>query len=170
MADKLKLVYYGNETLKTVSKEIKNITQETIDLVDKMYKIMYKNKGIGLAAPQVDIAERLLIIDIAEYGGPNIVLINPKITEFSDRTEPYEEGCLSLPGLAADIVRPSEILISGVSTEGKDVTLEASGLFARVLQHEIDHLDGKVFIDHLEDYIRNEFRPQLKKIKKLNKK
>ena len=170
MSDKIRLVYYGNETLKTVAKDITNITQSTIDLIDEMYSVMYKYSGIGLAAPQVDIPERMLVIDIAEYGGPKSVIINPKIKEFSDAKAPYEEGCLSLPGLSAEIIRPTEILVNGITPDGKEVEIEASGLYARVLQHEIDHLDGKVFIDHLEDYIRNEFRPQLKKIKKLNKK
>ena len=166
----IELVYYGNETLKQVADEVTGIDGKLIRFIEKMYKIMYKSRGIGLAAPQVDVAKRLIIIDITDSGGPTLSLINPVIKEVSDRTEPYEEGCLSVPGIAADIIRPAEILVTGVDTEGKDVQIEADGLLARVLQHEIDHLNGKLFIDHLEPYQKNELRSQLKKIKKMNKK
>jgi len=164
---KYNLVYYGNETLKSVAEEIRNIDGEIIDLIDSMNNIMHKEKGIGLAGPQVDVAKRIILVDIEEYKG---ALINPVVKEFSDGTEPYEEGCLSLPGIVSDIIRPSEILVSGVTPDGKEIEFEAEGLLARVLQHEIDHLNGKVFIDHLESYERNELRPYLKKIKKMNKK
>lgn len=163
-----KLVYYGNETLRKVAKDILNIDQETIDLIDSMFNIMYRAQGIGLAGPQVDVSKRILTLDIEEKNGPCLALINPVIKESSTRTEPYEEGCLSLPGINRDIVRPSEILVKAVTPDEKEIEFEASGLLARVLQHEIDHLNGKVFIDHLEDFERSELRPQLKKIKKLN--
>jgi peptide deformylase len=98
-----------------------------------------------------------------------MTLVNPVIKEFSSREEPYEEGCLSLPGIAKEIVRPEEILVSGIDRDGNEIEIEAGGLLARVIQHEIDHLNGVVFIDRLEDYEKNELRPDLKKIKKLNK-
>lgn len=164
------IVYYGNETLKQVAEEVTNIDGKLIRLIESMYKIMYKNRGIGLAAPQVDIGKRLIIVDTQDEGGHSITLINPVIKERSEETEPYEEGCLSVPGIAADIIRPSQILVSGISPDGDEIEFETDGLFARVLQHEIDHLEGRLFIDHLEPYERNELRSQLKKIKKMNKK
>jgi len=166
----IELVFYGNETLKQVADEVTGIDGKLIKFIDKMYKIMYKSRGIGLAAPQVDVAKRLIIFDIEDSGGPSMTLINPEIHERSDDTEPYEEGCLSVPGISMDIIRPSEVFVTGLDTEGKKVEIEADGLLARVLQHEIDHLNGKLFIDHLESFERNELRSQLKKIKKLNKK
>ncbi len=166
----IELVYYGNETLKQVAEEVTDIDGKLIKFIDKMYKIMYKSRGIGLAAPQVDTAKRLIIFDIEDSGGPSMTLLNPEIHERSDDTEPYEEGCLSVPGISMDIIRPSEVFVTALDTEGKKVEIEADGLLARVLQHEIDHLNGKLFIDHLEPYERNELRSQLKKIKKLNKK
>ena len=165
-----RLVYYGNEILRKMAEKVKNIDQEIIDLIDSMYNIMYKENGVGLAAPQVDISKRILTIDIEHLEGPSITLINPEIIAKSDTLVPYDEGCLSLPGLSAEIIRPAEITVKGVNPDGKEVRLDADGLLARVLQHEIDHLNGIVFIDHMDEYIRKEYTSELKKIKKLNSK
>lgn len=163
------LVYYGNETLKKVADEVKNIDESIMNLIDSMFSVMYKSKGIGLAAPQIDVSKKVIVIDIHDFNGkPPVVLINPVITEFSNETEPYEEGCLSIPGINADVIRPSWITVNGIIPSGKEVQIETGGLLARVLQHEIDHLNGIVFIDHLEEFIRKELRPELKKIKKMN--
>jgi peptide deformylase len=166
---KYKLVYYGSETLRSVADQVKNINGEVNELINSMYNVMYKEKGIGLAAPQVDVSKRLIVIDLESYDGPALTIINPVIKEFSSGEVPYEEGCLSLPGISKEIIRPEKILLTGVTPDEKEIELEAEGLLARVLQHEIDHLNGKVFIDHLEDYIRKELKPQLKKIKKMNR-
>ncbi len=163
------LVYYGNETLKKVADSIQNINQDIIDLIDSMFNIMYKANGIGLAAPQIDISKRILTLDIEMYDGPSLTLINPEIISKSDIEEPYDEGCLSLPGISGEIIRPSEITVKGVTPDGKEIQIDAGGILARVLQHEIDHLNGVVFVDHLDDYIRKELTTELKRIKKLNK-
>ncbi|GAB4110979.1 MAG: peptide deformylase [Spirochaetota bacterium] len=163
------LVFYGNKTLRSVAQEITQVTQEIRNLTDEMFEIMHKEQGIGLAAPQIDVPLQLLVIDIRSNKGPMMALINPKITAFSDETDGYEEGCLSLPGITADIIRPVSIQVEGIAINEKPVKFEASGLLARVLQHEIDHLHGKLFIDYLEDYKRKELNAQLKKIKKLNR-
>ena len=163
-----RLVYYGNETLRKIAEKVKNIDQEIIDLIDSMYNIMYKENGVGLAAPQVDISKRILTIDIEHHEGPSITLINPEIIAKSDTLVPYDEGCLSLPGLNAEIIRPAEITVKGISPDGKEIRLDADGLLARVLQHEIDHLNGIVFIDHMDEYLRKEYTSEIKKIKKLN--
>ena len=162
------IVYYGNETLKKVAEEIQNIDDETIKLIDSMFNIMYRSRGIGLAAPQVDISRRLIVVDIDDEDGNGITLINPVIKESSIADEPYEEGCLSVPGISKEVIRPAEILVAGVTPQGKEVEFETGGLLARVIQHEVDHLNGILFIDRLEDFERNELRPQLKKIKKMN--
>ena len=163
-----KIVYYGNEALKMVAQDVMNIDDDILLLIDKMYNLMYKAQGIGLAAPQVDVSKRLVVLDTGNQDGRKMTLINPKIGEISDKEELYEEGCLSLPGISADIIRPSEMLVKGLDTDGKDVELEVDGLLARVLQHEIDHLNGILFIDHLENYQKKELRSYLKKIKKMN--
>jgi peptide deformylase len=164
------LVYYGHKTLKKIAEEVVNIDGEAIDLIDSMYNVMYRAKGLGLAAPQVDVSRRIFVLDIEDdKKNISLALINPVIKEYSDKEEPYEEGCLSVPGIMAEVTRPVEILVSGLDRDGKEVEIEAGDLLARVIQHEIDHLNGIVFVDHLEDYLRNELRPELKKIKKLNK-
>lgn len=164
------LVFYGNDTLAGVAEPVENIDGSIVSLIDEMFNIMYKEKGIGLAAPQVDFGKRIFVVDTGETKSEKFALINPVIKEMSDRLEPYEEGCLSLPGLNADVVRPESILIGGYTPRGKEVEIEASGLLARVFQHEYDHLDGILFIDRIEKFIRDEMRTELKKIKKLNKK
>jgi peptide deformylase len=165
------LVYYGHETLRKVAEEVSNIDGELIDFIDSMFNVMYRAKGLGLAAPQVDRSRRVVTLDIDD-NKKNIVmeLINPVIREFSKKEEPYEEGCLSVPGIMGEVVRPVEISVSALNRDGKEIEFEAGGLLARVIQHEVDHLNGILFVDHLEDYKRNELRPELKKIKKLNRK
>ena len=163
------LVYYGNETLASVAERVENVDGEIVSLVNEMFDIMYKERGIGLAAPQIDVGKRIIVIDTGEEINGKLALINPEILEFSDHLEPYEEGCLSVPRLLADVIRPAEIFVKGISVKGEEVEIEASGLMARVLQHEVDHLNGILFIDRIEKYIKDEFRAELKKIKKLNK-
>lgn len=163
-----KLVYYGNKTLRQIAEEVKNIDQETTDLISTMFNIMYSAKGIGLAAPQINISKRIFVVDIEMYDGPSIALINPQILSQSSETESYDEGCLSLPEITGTIYRPSKISVKGITPDEKEVQFDAEGLLARVIQHELDHINGILFIDHLEDYIRKELTSELKKIKKLN--
>jgi len=163
------LVYYGNQTLREEAEEVSNIDQETRSLIDTMFNIMYTSKGIGLAAPQVDVSKRVFVLDIEMYGGPRMALINPRITSNSSEEEPYDEGCLSLPDITGKVHRPSQISLIGITPDEREVKLEAEGLLARVIQHEIDHLNGILFIDHLEDYQRKELTSELKKIKKINR-
>ena len=163
------LVYYGNSTLASVAETVKDIDDNIIDIINNMFEVMYREKGVGLAAPQIDLNKRIIVVDPDGEMRNKVALINPEIVSFSDTATPYEEGCLSLPGLNADVVRPAEIVVKGLSPAGDIVKYEASGLFARILQHEIDHLDGILFIDRIEKYMKDEFRAELKKIKKLNK-
>lgn len=163
------LVYYGNTTLASVAERIENIDGSTISIIREMTDIMVKERGLGLAAPQIDVGKRIIIVDPGDDKGSRIVLLNPEIMEFSDSVEPYEEGCLSVPNIFTEVIRPAEIFVKGVNPDGKEIEFEASGLTARILQHEIDHLNGILFIDRIEKYIRDEFRTELKKIKKLSK-
>ncbi len=166
----LELVYYGNPVLASVAENVSNVDGSISSIVDEMFRVMYKEKGIGLAAPQVNLGRRIIVVDPGDNRSRKIALINPVIAEFSDRTEPYEEGCLSLPGLNADVIRPSEIFVKALNANGDEIEFEAGGILARVIQHEVDHLNGIVFIDRIEKYVRDEFRSELKKIKKLNTK
>jgi peptide deformylase len=164
-----RLVYYGNETLRKVADEVANINQEVIDLVGHIFTIMHRERGIGLAAPQIDVSKKIIGIDLEPYRGPKLTLINPVVVESSAETEPYEEGCLSVPGIMKEVIRPSRVLVTEITPEQKEMRIEAEGLLARVLQHEIDHLNGKLVVDYLEDYERKELTGELKKIRKLNR-
>lgn len=167
---KLNLVYYGNETLAGEAEDVRNIDDEVLEIIDTMFKVMYREKGIGLAAPQVNLNRKIVVIDPGDDARHRIALINPVIIGSSEQTEPYEEGCLSVPGINADVIRPSEIVLRAVNVKGKEVEIEAAGIMARVIQHEVDHLHGILFIDRIEKYLRDELKSELKKIKKLNRK
>jgi peptide deformylase len=164
------LVYFGNETLRKVAEDVKKIDTEIKNLIEMMFNVMYKNNGVGLAGPQVNESKKIITLDIKNSKVPPMTLINPEIVSKSEELTPYNEGCLSLPGISADIIRPLKITIKAITPEEKEILINADGLLARVLQHEIDHLNGIMFIDHLEDHERKKLGPELKYIKKLNKK
>jgi peptide deformylase len=164
------LVYYGNEILRKAAEDVKNINQKIIDSIENMFTVMYKNNGVGLAGPQVNVSKRIITLDIKNVKGTRMTIINPEIVSKSGDVGPYEEGCLSFPGISAEIIRPLKITVKALTPDEKEILFDANGLLARVLQHEIDHLNGILFIDHLEDHIRKSFSPELKNIKKLNKK
>lgn len=125
-------------------------------LAPRMLAAMYAAPGIGLAAPQVGVPLRLVVIDLQEDGArAPLVLVNPEITAASRETEPREEGCLSLPGQFAEVVRPVAVTVRFQDQDGARRQLEADGLLARCLQHEIDHLEGRLFVDHLSVLRRN---------------
>lgn len=163
------LVYYGNKTLSSVAERVENIDDSIISLTRNMCDVLMKVGGLGLAAPQIDEGKRIIVAAPDDEKGAKIILINPEIIEFSDSVEELEEGCLSVPDIFTEVIRSTEILVKGVTPQGKEIEFEASGLTARIFQHEIDHLDGILFIDRIEKYIREEFRSELKKIKKLSR-
>ena len=123
-------------------------TDEIRALIDDMLETMYAAKGIGLAAPQVGRRERVAVIDVHE-GGPPIALINPEVVSVGAETEKSEEGCLSIPDIFGDVERPASVVVRALDRDGNPIEIEGTGLLARCLQHEIDHLDGKLFLDYL---------------------
>lgn len=135
-------------------------------LLDDMLETMYEAPGIGLAGPQVDIMERLAVIDVTEERDQPLVLVNPVIRERSDEQRVHQEGCLSIPGVFADVARADGIEVEALDRGGKPFLLRADGLLATCIQHEIDHLDGKLFIDYLSPLKRS---MALKKLEKLRK-
>jgi peptide deformylase len=163
------LVYYGSEILKGQSEPVKIFDDRIMQIVESMFTIMKKANGIGLAAPQVGLGERIIVIDISGKQNVRTAIINPEITASSESLGDYEEGCLSIPGIYADVIRPLEVTVKGFDPKGKEIKFNADALLARVLQHEIDHLNGVLFIDRIEDHIKKEFTRELKSIKKLNK-
>ncbi len=144
----LEVVYYPDPILRKVSEEVKEIDENIVKLADDMFETMYEYIGIGLAAPQVGISLRLVVIDLRENNEPNRrVFINPQIIAKSKEKEKMEEGCLSLPEISASISRPSAITVKALGIDGREFVLEAEGLLARCIQHEMDHLEGIVFTD-----------------------
>jgi peptide deformylase len=145
------LIILPDPLLRQVSQPVERVDSELTQLVDDMLETMYEAPGIGLAAVQVGVPRRLLVIDLAKEGEEPapLVFINPKVIRSSDERSTYEEGCLSIPDYYAEVERPASITVTSLDRTGKEVTTEADGLLATCLQHEIDHLDGVLFIDHI---------------------
>jgi len=145
--ESLSIRVFGDPVLKRVSEDVQDIDGALVSLCGRMLEAMYQAPGIGLAAPQVGVSQRFFVYD---YGDGPKVLINPEIVE-SDGEWEYDEGCLSVPGLSWNIVRPKEIHIVGYGLDGEEISIEADELESRLYQHEIDHLDGKLLLDYLDD-------------------
>ena len=143
--DPLEIKKYPDNSLRKKCASLERVTDSDAKLLEEMVFTMRHFAGIGLAAPQIGIAKNLIVADIGEGA---IKLANPKILKTAG-LDKLEEGCLSIPGVAVDIERPDEIIISGLDEKGKNIEIKAEGLLARVLQHEIDHLKGKLIIDYL---------------------
>jgi len=155
---------YPNTVLRKKAEEVKEIDQDLIDLARQMAETMYAAPGIGLAAPQVGESIRLIVVDVSyTQGKPDLkVLLNPEIVE-REGSILMEEGCLSIPGIRADVERSQKVLVRGLDIKGRPVEIEAEGLLAVCLQHEVDHLDGILFIDHLSRLKRSLIERKLRK-------
>lgn len=156
----------GEEILRKKAEDVTEFGKPLRELADNMYKIMKKSKGIGLAAPQVGVSIKFFIVDIEQKKNSKIEIANPEIIYKSDDEEIMEEGCLSVPGVYADVVRPKSIVVRGYNVEGEQIEITASGLIARALLHENDHLLGTLFIDYLSENERERISPAIKKLKK----
>tara|TARA_B100001121_G_C18641317_1_gene599387 strand:- start:830 stop:1354 length:525 start_codon:yes stop_codon:yes gene_type:complete len=165
---KRKIIIEPDPILRQKSGNLEKVDNDLRKLMDDMLETMYSAPGIGLAAVQIGILKRLIVIDITKDDKKKnpIFLVNPKIISKSKNTSIYEEGCLSLPGHFAEIERPSECQINYLDYNGKEKKLKASGLLATCIQHEIDHLDGILFIDYLSKLKKDMIIKKLKKYKK----
>ena len=145
------LIILPDPLLRQLSKPIEQVDSEINRLADDMLETMYDAPGIGLAAIQIGVPRRMLVIDVSREEEENrpLVFINPQIVKSSDERSVYEEGCLSIPDYYAEVERPAVVTVNYVDREGKEQTLDADGLLATCLQHEIDHLNGVLFIDHI---------------------
>ncbi len=155
--------------LKTIAKPVAGVDDEVRRLMDDMLETMYAAPGIGLAAPQVGVSRRVLVLDISPRDQPNapFCMANPEILWASDETEMAEEGCLSLPDHYADVERPVKVRVRYLSFENEITEIEAEGTLGTCIQHEMDHLDGTLFVDHLSLLKRNIILRKLKKAKRL---
>lgn len=159
----MKIVHYPHPTLRHISKPLKRVDKELHGYVREMFDLMYEARGIGLAANQVDLPYRLFVINLEsdpEAKDQEFVFLNPVITARKGMAE-AEEGCLSIPGLYADVKRPERVTLNAYNMAGEELNLELDGLFARAVQHEIDHLDGVLFIDRLSPTTEMDVREAL---------
>jgi len=158
----LNILNYPDPRLYTVAKPVKEVDAGIKRLIDDMAETMYEAPGIGLAATQVDVHQQIIIIDISEHKNHLQVFINPKIT-FSAGSQEYEEGCLSVPGIYDMVTRAEKIKVDALNRDGKAFSLEAEGLLAVCIQHEMDHLLGKVFVQYLSPLKQTRIKNKMQK-------
>jgi len=159
----LNILEFPDPRLRTEARPVTEVNDSLRTLIDDMFETMYAAPGIGLAATQVDVHQRLLVIDITEDHSEPLVFINPKITVLDEALGEYDEGCLSVPGFYETVNRPKRISVEALGRDGQAFTRELEGLLAICLQHEIDHLDGKLFVDYISPLKRQRIRKKLEK-------
>ena len=159
---RLPIIEFPDPRLRTVARPVAEVDTRIRQLIDDMFETMYEAPGIGLAATQVDVHERLLVLDVSEDKGDPMVFINPEVLE-AEGSQVYQEGCLSVPGIYADVKRAEKIRVRALDRDGQPFELSAEGLLAVCIQHEMDHLAGKVFVDYLSPLKRELVRKKLAK-------
>ncbi len=162
----LPILCYPDPRLHKVAQPVKAVDDRVCAVLDDMLATMYDANGIGLAATQVDVHERIVVIDVSEERDTPLVLINPEITWASDEKQVGDEGCLSVPGIYDGVERSTAVHVRALDREGQPRTIEAEGLLAVCIQHEMDHLMGKVFVEYLSPLKRNRIKTKLLKQQK----
>ncbi len=164
---KLQILEYPDPRLRTVASAVTEVTDETRELIDDMFETMYAAPGIGLAATQVNVHQRILVADVSDDQSAPVVLINPEITE-SEGDAWSDEGCLSVPDIYEKVARAQKIRVRALGADGESVDMEAEGLLAVCIQHEMDHLEGKLFVDYLSELKRQRIRKKIEKARKIS--
>ncbi|MEW5007682.1 MAG: peptide deformylase [Cycloclasticus sp.] len=162
---KLDILHFPDKRLRTKAREISNIDDKLRCFIDDMFETMYEAPGIGLAATQVNFHHRVMVIDVSEEKDQPLCFINPVITH-KEGVELMQEGCLSVPGFYEDVERAEAITVKALDKQGEPFELTTDGLLAVCIQHEIDHLDGKLFVDYLSPLKRNRIRKKLERMEK----
>lgn len=165
----LNILEFPDKRLRTVAKEVEAVDERIQTLVKDMFDTMYDAQGIGLAASQVDVHERVIVMDLSEDSSEPLVFINPKITPLTEELFGYQEGCLSVPGFYEEVTRPARVKIEALNEQGEAFEMEAEGLLAVCIQHECDHLAGKLFVDYLSNLKRDRIQRKLEKIHRAQK-
>ena len=158
----LNILHFPDERLRTKAKPVAEVTDKHRALIKNMLETMYDAPGIGLAATQINVHERILVIDISEEKNEPIVLINPEILE-KEGDQEFDEGCLSVPGIYETLHRAEKVRIKALNKEGESFEMNAEGLLAVCIQHEMDHLEGKLFVDYLSQLKKQRIRKKLEK-------
>jgi len=162
------IVLMGDPVLRRPATEVEAFDEELQSLVEDMFETMYHAEGVGLAAPQIGISRRILVVDVRErenQKGGRVALVNPRVARASEEMDKLVEGCLSIPGLEEVVERPWSVEVHGYDAEGNEVHLEADALFGRALQHEIDHLDGILFLDRVSPLKRKMLLAKWRKLR-----
>lgn len=162
----LPILHFPDSRLRTKAKPVSVVDDNIRQLVKDMFETMYEAPGIGLAATQVNHHIRLVVIDISEDKNQPLVFINPQITPLTEDKAPYEEGCLSVPTVYDVVERPTRIKVNALNEQGEAFEMEVDGLLAVCLQHELDHLEGKLFVDYLSTLKRQRIKSKLQKLQK----
>lgn len=163
----LDILEFPDPRLRTVAKPVEQVTDEIRTLIDDMFETLYDAPGIGLAASQVDVHLQLIVIDLSEDRSEQLVLINPEVEVLEGDYQDMQEGCLSVPGFYEDISRIDHVRVKSLDRDGNPFEMEATGLLAVCIQHEMDHLNGKLFVDYLSPLKRNRIRKKLEKQHKI---
>ncbi len=159
----LPILEFPDPRLRTVAKPVTEVDNKIRQLIDDMFETMYDCPGIGLAASQVNVHKRVVVIDVSEDKSQPLVFINPEIEVLDNSVSEYDEGCLSVPGFYETVVRPEHIRVKALDRDGKPFEIEPQGLLAVCIQHELDHLNGKLFVDHISPFKRTRIRAKLEK-------
>jgi len=159
----LKILQYPDPRLKQLARPVAEVNARIRQLIADMTDTMYDASGIGLAATQVDVHEQVIVMDLSDTRNERLILINPRIIETRGIKVAHEEGCLSVPGVYDQVERPEQVRVTALDQHGKPFELEAEGLLAVCIQHEIDHLNGRVFVDYLSMLKQNRLRARLRK-------
>jgi len=159
----LTILKFPDPRLRTIAKPVADVDDQIREIIDNMFETMYSAPGIGLAATQVNIHQRIIVIDVSEEKNQPFVFINPEIEILDSIKHDYEEGCLSVPGFYEKVSRPEHIRVTALDRNGQSFTIEPDGLLAVCIQHERDHLDGKLFVDYISSLKRNRIRSKLAK-------
>lgn len=162
----LDILEFPDPRLRTVAKPVEQVDDALRKLVDDMIETMYDAQGIGLAATQVDVHLRVLVIDVSEQRDQPQVFINPQVTPLTDELAPYEEGCLSVPGFYEKVERPARVRINALGRDGEPFEIVTDGLLATCIQHELDHLNGKLFVDYVSRLKRDRIKKKLQKVQR----
>ncbi|WP_394173083.1 peptide deformylase [Thalassotalea litorea] len=165
----LNVLRFPDERLTTVAAPVAEVTDEIRKIVEDMFETMYDENGVGLAATQVDIHQRIVVMDVSDDRSDPIVLINPEIIDHSDEIMINEEGCLSVPGCYAKVERHTQVTVKALDKNGEEFSLDASELMAICIQHELDHLKGVLFVDYLSPLKRQRIKTKLEKEARLQK-
>ena len=159
----LKILEFPDPKLRTVAKPVKYFDKNLKKLINDMLETMYSADGIGLAATQINIHQRVIVIDVSEKKDTPLVFINPKIEILNDDLQEYKEGCLSVPGYYESVNRPGKVKVKAKDQDGCDFEMDPDGVLGVCIQHEIDHLNGKLFVDHISALKRNRIKQKLQK-------